>query len=201
MFDRCVVYYEGSDNIMLLFYLSAISNADGKRTLEYYYVTYRRQMFYAAHSVLRNERDAEDAVHNAFLGIAKHIDVLLDANEEDGKCYCIKAAKNAALNIARKNKSIPETVNSDDLYDLPDEKSLGDMLAHMEYEEILAAVKSMDDVYRDVLYLHYVMDMPVKQISDVLNRKMSTVKQQLVRGKKMLILKLTEEEVMTGYDK
>ena len=60
-------------------------------------------MYCAAKSVVKNESDAEDAVHNAFLGIAKHIDVLLSADEDKAKCYCIKAAKNAALNIARKN--------------------------------------------------------------------------------------------------
>lgn len=185
---------------MLVFYLSAIDIADGKRTFEYYYMTYRKQMFYTANSVLRNESDAEDAVHNAFLGIAKHIEVLLESDEHDGKCYCLKAAKNAALNILRKNKSIPETVSYDDIIDLPDEKSFWDMLEKTEYEEILNAVRSMDDIYRDVLYMHLVMDMSVKKIANVLDRKESTVKQQLVRGKKQLISKLSEE-VMIGYDK
>lgn len=185
---------------MLVFYLSAIDFADGKRAFEYYYAAYRNQMFSAAVSVLRNREDAEDAVHNAFLGIAKHIDVLLEADEHDGKCYCVKAAKNAALNILRKNNSVPETVSFDEMVDLPDEKSFWDMIEKTEYEEILNAVKSMDNIYRDVLYMHLVMDMPVKKIADVLGRKASAVKQQLVRGKKQLISKLSEE-VMTGYGK
>lgn len=185
---------------MLLFYLNAISNDDEKRTFEYYYVTYRRQMFFAAKTVLHNDSDAEDAVHNAFLGISKHIDVLLSADEKTGKCYCIKAAKNAALNIARKNSHTDNTLSIEDMYDVADESAFEELIDNSGYEDVLSVIRNMDDVYRDVLYLRYVMDMAVKKIAQVLDRKESTVKQQLVRGKKMLISALSEE-VMTANGK
>ncbi len=182
---------------MLLFYLAAIDGDEQKRTFEYYYVTYCKTMFAAAMNVLKNKDDAEDAVHNAFLGLAKHIDVLLDVPEEKAKFYCIKAAKNSALNILRKNSYTDSTVSIEDMYDVADESALEDLLDNVEYQEVLKAVNSLDSVYRDVLYMHFVMDMPAKKISDVLGRKLSTVKQQLVRGKKMLISVL-KEEVMTA---
>lgn len=185
---------------MLLFYLGVIESDDGKRTFEYYYVTYRRHMFIAAQSVLHNESDAEDAVHNAFLGIAKHIDILLSADESKGRCYCIKAAKNAALNIARKNSRTDSAVSIEDMYDVADEKSFEEFIEKSEYEEVLDVIRNMDETYRDTLYLRYVMDMPVKKIAQVLERKESTVKQQLVRGKKMLINSLSRE-VVTAYGK
>lgn len=178
---------------MLLFYLSAVTGGDEKKTFEYYYVTYRTQMFRMANSILRNTSDAEDAVHNAFLGIAKNTSVLLEADEKDGKCYCIKAAKNAALNILRRNAHEAESVSLDDMRELPDERALEEILEKSRYEEILSAINSMDDIYRDTLYMRYVMDMTVKQIAITLDRKVSTVKQQLVRGKKELISRLSEE--------
>ncbi len=185
---------------MLFFYLSVIDGETEKLTFEYYYVTYRKQMYCAAKSVVKNESDAEDAVHNAFLGIAKHIDVLLSADEDKAKCYCIKAAKNAALNIARKNSRANDFLNIDDLYDVADEKSFEEILNSADYRNVIEIIRDMDDVYRDVLYLRYVTDMPVKKIADVLDRKESTVKQQLVRGKKILISALSEE-VMTADGK
>ncbi|MBQ8210210.1 MAG: sigma-70 family RNA polymerase sigma factor [Clostridia bacterium] len=177
---------------MLMLYLSALNNETEKRTFEYYYITYRSHMFYAANSVLHNETDAEDAVHDAFMGIAKHIEILLNADEDKGKYYCIKAARNAALNIARKN-SRTETADIESFYSLADESAFEDIINGCEYEEILSVLKSMDSIYRDVLYMHYVMDMPVKKIADVLGRTVSAVKQQLVRGKKILISALPEE--------
>ena len=44
--------------------------------------------------------------------------------------------------------------------------------------------------------MRYVMDMSVSQISDALDRKPATVKQQLVRGKKILISKLSGKVVI-----
>lgn len=181
---------------MLFIYLSAINGEEEKRTFEYFYVTYRRQMFYVAKTVTGNVSDAEDAVHNAFIGIAKHIDVLIGSDEEKSKCYCIKAAKNAALNIVRKNSQMSDTVSIDDLYDVADEKAFEDMLSTSDYNEVVSVIRGMDDVYRDVLYMRYVMDMSVKKIAEVLDRKEATVKQQLIRGKKILISALSEE-VMT----
>lgn len=178
---------------MFLLYLSAVSDAESRKTFEHYYVTYRKNMFYAAYSVLGNTQDAEDAVHNAFLSISRHIDVLLRADENDGKCYCVKAAKNAALNIVRKNSRSSNDISIEELYDVPDEKSFEDAILSSGYSEVLSVIRNMDDSYRDVLYMRYVMDMSVKQIADSLDRKVSTVKQQLVRGKKMLIRKLSGE--------
>ena len=185
---------------MFLFYLGVINGDDDRRTLEYYYRTYQRQMFYAAYSVVKNESDAEDAVQNAFIGIAKHVDVLVSADEDKGRGYCIKAARNAALNIVRTNDYNQSVASVDEMYFLADEKSFDEMLDSAETEDILDVIRNMDDVYRDVLYLRYVMDMPVKKIADVLDRKVSAVKQQLVRGKKMLISALSEE-VMTANGK
>lgn len=185
---------------MLLFYLAAISGEKEKRTFEYYYTAYCRQMFYVARSVLGNDQDAEDAVHNAFVGLAKHIDVLISADEDKGRGYCIKAAKNAALNIAKKNKLTDGVVSIEEMYDLSDEKAFEEMLDNAEYEDVLNVIRNMDDVYRDVLYMRYVMDMPVKKIAQALDRKVSAVKQQLVRGKKMLISALSKE-VMTANGK
>ena len=185
---------------MFLFYLSVINDDNDRRTLEYYYRTYQRQMFYAAYSVVRNESDAEDAVQNAFIGISKHVDVLLSADEDKGRSYCIKAARNAALNIVRTNDYNQSVASIDEMYFLADEKAFEEMLDSAEYEDVLDVIRNMDNVYRDVLYMRYVMDMPVKKIAAVLDRKVSAVKQQLVRGKKMLISALSGE-VMTANGK
>ena len=83
---------------------------------------------------------------------------------------------------------------------MADEKSFEEILDSADYRNVIEIIRDMDDVYRDVLYLRYVTDMPVKKIADVLDRKESTVKQQLVRGKKILISALSEE-VMTADGK
>ena len=63
-----------------------------------------------------------------------------------------------------------------------------------EYEKLLAAVKSVPPPYNEVLFLHYVNEMPVKKTAALLGRKVSTVKMQLVRGKKLLLQALRGQE-------
>ncbi len=170
---------------MLLLYLNSIEDSEEKKIFEYYYKTYRHVMYSAAYAVVGNCPDAEDAVHDAFLAISKNMSVLLYADESKGKYYCVKAAKNTALNILRSSKHKSD-IPFDELYDSADERSFEETVENAEYNDILAAIKELNGIYADVLYMRYVMDMSVKQISDTLGRKTATVKQQLIRGKKLL---------------
>ena len=52
---------------MLGFYLSLIDSDDDKNKFEQLYLTYRQDMYKIAYSILKNNADAEDAVHQAFL--------------------------------------------------------------------------------------------------------------------------------------
>lgn len=185
---------------MLLFYLSVIGGENEKCTFEYCYRSYYRQMFCVARGILSNNQDAEDAVHNAFIGIAKHVDVIHSADEDKRRGYCVTAARNAALNIIRTRKASDNIISIDEMYDLYDEQTFEEIIEKAEYQDVLSVIRNMDATYRDVLYLRYVSDLPVKKIASVLDRKVSTVKQQLVRGKKILISALSEE-VMTANGK
>lgn len=56
---------------MLILYMSFIDDEIHRRLFEEIYMTYRKQMFLVARAVLSNDSDAEDAVHDVFLKIAK----------------------------------------------------------------------------------------------------------------------------------
>ena len=63
----------------------------------------------------------------------------------------------------------------------------------MEYNRVLEAMKVLEPKYRDVLYYHFVMEVPVPELANNLNQSLAATKKQLVRGKKKL-LQLLEEE-------
>jgi len=63
-----------------------------------------------------------------------------------------------------------------------------------EYEDLIAAIKSVPTPYNEVLFLHYVNELPVKKTAALLERKVSTVKMQIVRGKKLLLQALRGQE-------
>lgn len=182
---------------MLVLYLSMIDNDDDRNLFEKIYYSYRKQMLTVALSVLENEDDAEDLVHDVFCNIAeKYIPTLQNIkNEQDMKNYLLKATKNSALNKKRDTKkSISlhenETVlNAEE--DLNDNSFLDMICNSLSYQEIISAIRSLDKKYEEVLYLHFVLEMSVPDVADFLERNKNTVKIQLARGKMILLEKLS----------
>ena len=82
---------------MLLIYMSFIDDGSRRRLFEEIYFSYRKQMFLVARTVLKNDSDAEDIVHDVFLRIAKKYMAKISTieNETDLRNYLLKATKNA----------------------------------------------------------------------------------------------------------
>ena len=177
---------------MLLFYTLLIEEDDDKAKFEKIYTLYRKKMWYTANSVLSDSYLAEDAVHNAFIGIAKNMKRIEDADSQKTLSYVITAAKNAALDILRKNKGLTET-DIDELYDVSDKES-SSFYQNLETEDLIVKIlAAMPETYRDVLYLLVVEQMSEKEIAELLGRKPGTIHQQVRRGRAIL-----KEELMKG---
>ena len=178
---------------MLNFYLSLIDNEDDRDLFEKIYYSHRKQMLVLAVSILENEDDAEDLVHDVFCVVAeKHIHILHTiTNEQDLKNYLLKATKNRALNMKRDRKNhIPLYESEEALIseeNMNDNSFLDALCEKLEYEELVTAIKSLDKKYEEVLYLHFVLELSVNEVSEILDRNTYTVKKQLSRGKKLLL--------------
>lgn len=57
----------------MLIYLSMIESEADKSLFEQLYIRYKGLMYHIAYRILQNREDAEDAVHQAFVSIAKNI--------------------------------------------------------------------------------------------------------------------------------
>ncbi len=184
--------------MMLFFYSALIEEDDNKTKLEKLYVLYSKKMWYAANSVLSDAYLAEDAVHNAFIGIAKNIKKISDVESAKTLAYVITASKNAAIDMLRQRKGLNEA-NIDDLYDVSDKES-SSLYEAVETEELVVNIlKQMPETYRDVLYLLLAEQMTEKEIAILLGRKPGTVHQQVKRGR--TILKKLMKGVLSNENK
>lgn len=177
---------------MFIFCLSFIDDIDDKKLFEYLFDSYRKQMLYLAMSFVHNQADAEDIVHDVFLSIAqKHISTIKTfENEADVRGYLLKATKNTALNKIRDKKRT--CVDLSDISELSsdsiqDSDFIETICNKFEYRQIISAIRSLDEIYRNSLYYHFVLELPVKQVAKMLHQSVSTTKTQLVRGKKILL--------------
>ena len=73
----------------MLVYLQMIETPLEKSKFEQLYHQYRALMFHVANGILHNDRDAEDAVHNAFVSIAENISKIEDPNCPKTKGYIV----------------------------------------------------------------------------------------------------------------
>ena len=172
---------------MLMFYMSLIDNDDDRAKFEMLYNEYRKRMVYIAYSVLGNNEDAEDAVHDTFIKIARNMNSIGDPKSNEALSYVLKATKNTAINLSQKNTTRNKHIHLEDVENIPDEQFLEKLRIQENYEEVVNAIRSLDDTYRDVLFYHFVESMKIKDIADLLDRNKSTVQQQIIRGKKKLL--------------
>lgn len=180
---------------MLALYLAYLDDDNDQKLFEDMFLSYRKQMVTFAVTILGNEDDAQDAVGDVFLRIAqKNWDVVRDIkNETDLRNYLLKATKNTSINKIKTKKKENVSLDTimeydmDGIEDLSDDTFLEVICNKYEYDKVVQAIKLLNEKYRDAMYCHYVMEMTVPQTAKSLNQKLSATKQQLVRGKKMLL--------------
>ncbi len=169
-----------------------------KEKLRKLYDTYKNRMYITACKVLNDPGRAEDAVHDAFIAVSKHLDKIDDIDSVKTASYMLKAARSKALNIVRLGLPEKETI-LDEAEAKADESLLDEICRKESYNEIVCAILALEERYRDVLTLYYLNDLSVSEIASLQGVKENTVKQQLFRGRQKLINTITKEE--TTYEK
>lgn len=181
---------------MLCMYLSMIDEpADHIRFEEIYY-GYHKQMLAVANRILCNMADAEDAVQDALIRIARNMSALRDREDWAVRGYVLTVAKNSALKVLGKNHRNSKSINA--LKAEPEEDVFDHVLNCLDYQLLLRSIQHLDPLYRQVLMLVYVQKQSLKEAADILGRKEETVRKQLYRGRKLLIALCRKEGL--NYD-
>ncbi|MCL1873792.1 MAG: sigma-70 family RNA polymerase sigma factor [Clostridiales bacterium] len=130
-----------------------------------------------------NRNDADDIFQEVFLRLVKHINKI--SSEEHMKSWLIRVTINCCKNHFRSWRN--NTVSLSDLN--------AELTVDFTPEEsgIYQAVLRLPAKYRDVVHLFYYEELPIKEISEILKRKESTVKSQLSRGREKLKSILEED--------
>lgn len=173
---------------MLMMYLSIVETPEERSLFEQIYYTYRKQMFFVANSILDDEILVEDALQEAFLGIAKQITLFRDMPEQNKKAYVLTAAKNAAINIGKQEQRIKQYHTGFDeapIGSYPDQV-LEKQIFRETNQVLLSVISKLPAFQRDILMLRYSNDMNCSQIAIALDKKPSTVRKELSRARKAL---------------
>jgi RNA polymerase sigma-70 factor (ECF subfamily) len=166
---------------------------------------YKNKIYHLAYRMLGNRQEAEDVVQDTFLRMYEHLSGYDSSRKFSTWLYRI--ATNLCIDRLRRRRSV---------YSLDAELSEGEgvdgyavlrtnepgpeeAVMLTERQRILFdAVSSLPDKYKAAVALKYYQDLSLKEISDILQIPVPTVKTRIHRGREYLRRKLERELAKLG---
>ncbi len=170
---------------MLMFYLQMIETEEDQSKFETLYLTYRQTMYAVAFKILKHKEDSEDAVHNAFVRIAKMIREVDSAVGPRTKCFVMTVVERIAIDIVRKRTRRQE-------HESP-LNEVGVTVAH-EMDDVLAnCIVRLKPEYRMALLLKYEYGYTLKEIAKTMHITEAKAKNLTYRARQK-VAELYEKE-------
>jgi len=167
---------------MLQIYLSAVDNPEDKPFIEFLYTEYKQIMYKTAVSILHNNEDAEDAVHEAFLRVIKNISKFRKYSCNENVSYLVIIVRGITLNmLSDKNKKVEllEDFPSDDDIERAVEIDIA-------YEQVVKNIGNLSPALKNVATLMWVNQLSEKEISQLLDMNINTVRSSVSRARAIL---------------
>ena len=139
----------------------------------------KKTVYRVCFAYMKNTADTEDAVQDTFFRLIKT--GKLFENEEHEKAWLIRTATNICKNVLRNWWRRRE--NLDDYQNL---RGNGDI----EIDNVFSAVMKLPDKYKTVIYLYYYEGYDSVEISKILEKPQSTIRNHLHEARKILQEKL-----------
>lgn len=157
--------------------LMMVDTPEEKRKFVILYENYRYLMLKVAADILHDYQLAEDAVQEAFVRVAKHMENVGQPEETATKRYLITITKHAAIDLYRRRNRL----QSREIYmdELPEETG---QLTYMAPEE----VKNLPPKYRDIFLLKYSAHLENREIARICGLREGTIRQRIARGKRLI---------------
>jgi len=144
-------------------------------------------MLRVAESILRDHQEAEDAVQEAFLTIARHYGKYAGKDAAQMKAVCTVITRSRAINLLRKRGREAPPVDTEEMPLAAEESDPG---AEMLLREAIAALPPQQ---REIFLLWYADNCDAAAIAAALNITPAAVRKSLYRTKQALRRYLTEE--------
>lgn len=168
----------------MLIYLQMIESEADQSKFEQLYEKYRKLMFYVANKILHNQEDAEDAVHEAFVSIAKNIKRIHGVNCPETRSFVVVITERKAIDII--NKRHPDVSYEEN------ENLMGIEIPEPGDHGLADAMAKLPARYREMLLLKYANGYSTNEIATMFNMNQKTVQKVLWRAKSMLAKQLSE---------
>lgn len=180
----------------MLIFLESLSQEE-KDQVENLYKKLNKQMHRMAIAILKNEKDAEEAVSNTFLKVMEKKDKIFQLSCQEIEAYCVSILKHESINILRINKKSIKTEDIDLFFNVKNhkEKSLEDLVGlNFQIEKLNKYLNKLKEEERIIMYLRYIDNIKFKEIGKLLGISENTANKKCERTLKKLKEYFEKEE-------
>jgi RNA polymerase sigma-70 factor, ECF subfamily len=139
-----------------------------------------------ARYLLRDEHDAQDAVHDAVLRALRYFDGYRDG---DARAWLLTIVRNCCLTRQRKDRarrSVTPLLEHAVAESMNPRQADAPAIARSDRAALERAVAALPTEFREVIVLREIEDLSYKEISDVIGAPIGTVMSRLARARKRL---------------
>lgn len=168
----------------MIVYLQMIETDEDKVRFERVYNAYRGLMYYVAYGILKNEEDAEDAVHQAFVSIIENLEKISEAECPKTRAFCVIVVERKALDMLRRRRGLAGAYEVE-LAGVEVPMPVGSELEH--------ALARLPARYREVLLLRFFLGYSTKEVAEILQISHAAALKLVSRAKGALARELERE--------
>lgn len=170
----------------MFIFLMALESEEEKEKFEILYKKYKAGMYRIAWNILKNERDAEDIVHESFWAIIENFEKIYDVSCHKTWNYIVTIVKNKAINLYNEKKR-HENISYEENWEKDSEEQPLDIMVKKEQIQILAMIlEQLPYPYKEVIYLQYYNELSGEEIGKVIGKSPENVRKISQRAKKMM---------------
>ena len=182
----------------MIVYLNMLETEADREIFQKLYEENKLMLWHIVRKVVRNELDAEDAVHTCFLRLAENFSRYRNQPYGNLVKLCIVIAKNVATDISREYQKAGDIGKENIDWEEHVEDFSPDVLDKVikKYEEQLLdqAVEQLSDEEKRLVFLRYVLGFKPKKIARIYGMDYETIRKKLHRSKNKLAKILEEDE-------
>lgn len=162
---------------------AVIEDEAQRNELAAFYAEYKNRFYRIAYSKLHNAEYAEDAVQEAFSGIADKPEKFFDVPEEKRLAYIDVIVRNISVEMFNAQNKLPSDELNEELED--DAVSLENSLfARISHDEILAFIDNLPSLQRNVLMLHCLFGLSIDETAQRLNISVTAANKRLTLARR-----------------
>lgn len=178
---------------MLLIYLNTLETEEDKIKMAQIYEEYSDLVFSIAKDFLKNQQDAEDAMHDTFLKIVKNINGVDEIPSHKTKGFVVIIVENVCKDFLKRKKIIKMSSFEQIEYEVASEDDVeSSVIENITSDVLHQAIDELEPIHQETIMLRYSNQLSYDEMAGILKITNSAARKRVQRARDSLAKKLSE---------